>query len=376
MKKSKYTESQIAFVLKQAETGISVEEVCRKTGISEATFYNWKKKYGGLGVSELRKLHQLEEENAKLKQIVADLSLDKQMLQDVLKKKVLRSTQKRMAVEVLYEDYRVSIRRICSLIDFPRSMYYYKSRGKDNRALISRMRDIAMSRVRYGFRRIYVLLRREGWFVNHKRVYRLYCQEGLNLRMKRHKKSRAGDQRMERTEIKGINEYWSMDFVSDLLFNGKKFRALTIVDNYSRKCLAIKVGQSMKGTDVVNTLEKIHHNRGIIPKRIQVDNGPEFISKELDRWAWENKVTLDFSRPGRPTDNPFIESFNGSFRDECLNTNWFLSLQDAEDKIESYIREYNEFRPHSSLQDRTPQEVENEYILRNKIIDFSNNEWS
>jgi putative transposase len=194
--------------------------------------------------------------------------------------------------------------------------------------------------------------------------------------MKRHKKSRAGDQRMERTEIKGINEYWSMDFVSDLLFNGKKFRALTIVDNYSRKCLAIKVGQSMKGTDVVNTLEKIHHNRGIIPKRIQVDNGPEFISKELDRWAWENKVTLDFSRPGRPTDNPFIESFNGSFRDECLNTNWFLSLQDAEDKIESYIREYNEFRPHSSLQDRTPQEVENEYILRNKIIDFSNNEWS
>jgi putative transposase len=148
------------------------------------------------------------------------------------------------------------------------------------------------------------------------------------------------------------------------------------VDNYSRKCIAIKIGQSLKGTDVVNTLEDIHVNRGILPGRIQVDNGPEFISKELDHWAWENKVTLDFSRPGKPADNPFIESFNGSFRDQCLSTNWCLSLQEAEGKIESYIREYNEFRPHSSLQGRTPQEAENEYILETKKADFSNNAWS
>ena len=167
-----------------------------------------------------------------------------------------------------------------------------------------------------------------------------------------------------------------MDFVCDQLYNGKRFRALTIVDNYSRKCIAIKIGQSLKGMDVVNTLEDIHVNRGILPRRIQVDNGPEFISKELDHWAWENKVTLDFSRPGKPTDNPFIESFNGSFRDECLSTNWFLSLQEAEGKIESYIREYNEFRPHSSLQGETPQEAENEYILETKKADFSNNAWS
>jgi putative transposase len=149
-----------------------------------------------------------------------------------------------------------------------------------------------------------------------------------------------------------------MDFVADQLFDGKKFRALTIVDNYSRKCHAIEVGQSLKATDVVNVMNRISAEAGLLPERIQVDNGSEFISKEFDRWAYENHVTLDYSRPGRPTDNPFIESFNGSLRDECLNTNWFLSLEDARYKIESWRRDYNEYRPHSSLQGLTPDQVE------------------
>ncbi len=147
-----------------------------------------------------------------------------------------------------------------------------------------------------------------------------------------------------------------MDFVSDALFEGRKFRALTIVDNFSRECLAIVAGQSQKGVDVVMALEKIQAERAIVPQRIQTDNGSEFISKEVDRWAYENNVTLDYSRRGKPTDNPFIESFNGSFRDECLNAHWFLSLQDATKKIEAWRREYNEFRPHSSLDDKTPAE--------------------
>ena len=174
-----------------------------------------------------------------------------------------------------------------------------------------------MVRVRYGFWRIFTLLRREGWQDNHKRVHRLYQLEGLNLRTKRNRLSRAGAHRIERTEVNTVNKCWSMDFVSDQLFNGRRFRALTIVDNFSRKCHAIEVGQSLKGTDVVNIVNKITSEAGILPERIQVDNGSEFISKELDRWAYENRVTLDYSRPGKPTDNPFIESFNGSFRDEC-----------------------------------------------------------
>ncbi|GGF29012.1 hypothetical protein GCM10011383_45920 [Hymenobacter cavernae] len=148
-----------------------------------------------------------------------------------------------------------------------------------------------------------------------------------------------------------------MDFVVDNLFDGRKIRALTIVDNFSRQCLAIHVGQSLKGEDVVAVMTRLQQELGLVPERIQVDNGSEFISKALDRWAYDQHVTLDFSRPGKPTDNPYIESFNGSFRDECLNVHWFLSLADAQEKIEHWRQEYNGFRPHSSLQNLTPDEV-------------------
>ena len=155
-----------------------------------------------------------------------------------------------------------------------------------------------------------------------------------------------------------------MDFVADQLFDGIRFRALTIVDNYSRKCLAIHPQQSIKGSDVVEVMEQTFLDKEIIPERIQVDNESEFISKALDKWAYENNVTLDFFRPGKPTDNPFIESFNGSFRDECLNTNCFLSLEDAREKIGQWRVEYNQFRPHSSLGGKTPHVVFEECNMR------------
>lgn len=145
-----------------------------------------------------------------------------------------------------------------------------------------------------------------------------------------------------------------MDIVQDQLFDGRKFRCLTVVDNFSRYCHAIRVGKSIRGIDVVEVMEALKKRNGLVPERIQVDNGSEFISKDFDKWAYENKVVLDYSRPGTPTDNPFIESFNGSFRDECLNTHWFLSLEDAYEKINAWISEYNHFRPHSSLNDQTP----------------------
>lgn len=200
-----------------------------------------------------------------------------------------------------------------------------------------------------------MLLRREGWNVNRKRVYRLYREEGLNLRAKRPKRRVAAAARIGRPEITGLNDCWSMDFVSDTLADGRRYRALTIVDNFSRECLGIKADQSVTGQHVVALLERICFYRGA-PRTIRVDNGPEFISKALDQWAYENEVTLDFSRPGKPADNAFIESFNGSFRDECLNANWFESLTDAKAKIDAWRKEYNEFRPHSSLGDLTPRD--------------------
>jgi putative transposase len=147
-----------------------------------------------------------------------------------------------------------------------------------------------------------------------------------------------------------------MDFVSDSLFNGRRFRALTLVENFSRECLAIRAEPRLYGSDVAEILDQVVEEKGK-PSRIFLDNGPEFISKALDLWAYQARITLDFSRPGKPTDNAYIESFNGSFRDECLNTHWFLSMNDARAKIESWRREYNEFRPHSSLGERTPSEV-------------------
>jgi putative transposase len=231
--------------------------------------------------------------------------------------------------------------------------YYRHSRPLQDAPLIKRMREIAEVRVRYGMRRIYVLLRREGWSVNHKRVHRLYVQAGLNLRTKRPRRRKAAAMRLDRPLLTGPNQLWSMDFVSDALFDGRRFRALTIVDNFTRECLAIEVAQNLRGEEVVAVLEKLRLSRGV-PARIQVDNGPEFISMTLDRFAYDQGITLDYSRPGKPTDNPFIESFNGSFRDECLNTHWFLSLEDAREKVETWRYDYNHFRPHSSLENSTP----------------------
>ena len=218
-----------------------------------------------------------------------------------------------------------------------------------------RIREIAKDRVRFGYRRIHIMLQREGWHVNHKCVYRIYREEGLNLRVKGRRK-KVGMPRMPESGMPvRVNECWAMDFVSDQLYNGKRFRSLTLLDVFSRECLAIHAEQRITGENVASVLDGIVAERGC-PERIKVDNGPEFISNALDAWAYFNGVVLDFSRPGKPTDNPHIESFNGIFRNECLNVNWFMSLPDAKNKIERWKIDYNEFRPHSALTYLTPSE--------------------
>jgi putative transposase len=259
----------------------------------------------------------------------------------------------------IVDHYQVPRRRACRCVGLNHSSYYYKPHRRDESLLKVRIRDIAHARVRYGFKRIFTLLRREGFADNHKRVYRIYKAEGLNLRTKRPRRNRSGAHRLERLDTQSINKVWSMDFVQDALFNGERFRVLTVVDNCSKICHGLRVGKSLKGYDVVNELSRICLVEGCYPQRIQCDNGSEFISKEVDLWAYENGIVMDFSRPGKPTDNPYVESFNGKFRDECLSVNWFLSLEDAEEKIEQYRWEYNHFRPHSSLNDLTPKEFVN-----------------
>lgn len=253
------------------------------------------------------------------------------------------------------ERFRASQRKACQLIGLSRSSWCYRSVARDSSALSMRIKEITDTRPHYGYQRVYVMLRREGWRDNHKRVYRLYQEMGLSLRLKRPRRNKSAHARQPQTMAQCANHIWSMDFVADNLFDGRKLRALTVVDQYTRECLAIEVSQRLTGDDVVNVMRSICFRRGN-PQVIKTDNGSEFISKALDKWAYEHQVTLDFSRPGKPTDNAFIESFNGRFRQECLNTHWFLSLDDAKSKIEAWRREYNESRPHSSLDWMTPSE--------------------
>jgi putative transposase len=258
-------------------------------------------------------------------------------------------------IDELRDRYRASLTQTCALLKMSRSLYAYKSVARDASALIMRIKEIAATRVHYGYRRVHVMLRREGWQDNVKRVYRLYQGEGLSLRLKRPKRNKSARLRQPKHLVSAMNQIWSMDFVADALFDGRRLRALTVVDNYTRESLAIDVGQSLKGEDVVNTLNRIAAERGL-PATIKVDNGSEFISKVMDKWAYERGIELDFSRPGKPTDNAKVESFNGRLRQECLNAHWFLSLDDARDKIEDWRRYYNETRPHSALQWATPAE--------------------
>ncbi len=228
--------------------------------------------------------------------------------------------------------------------------------------LTQRIKDIAATRVRYGYRRIHVMLRREGFVINHKRTYRLYCKTGLQLRNKTPKRRVKAKVRENQVIATNKNDCWSMDFMSDNLFTGERIRVLTVIDNFTKVSPVIDVKSSYKGIDVVNSLKKATAIYGL-PKVIKVDNGPEFICKELDLWAYSNKVELDYSRPGKPTDNAFIESFNGKVRSECLNQHWFLNLQDAKAKLDSWRDDYNHNRPHSSIGYQSPEEFAKSCVL-------------
>ena len=268
-------------------------------------------------------------------------------------------------VGALRERFGASQRRICQTLRFNRKSVQYKPKCNPlNHVLRERIKELAAARVRYGYRRIHVLLRREGWHVNAKRVARLYTQEGLNLRAKGPKRRRRSAAQRVRLAPTGPNQVWSMDFMHDTLKGEprRKFRLLNVVDVFTRECLAMQVASEFKAADVVRTLDRVILQRGA-PTAIRCDQGTEFTAEALDQWAFNNRIELDFSRPGKPTDNAFVESFNASVRKELLNTSWFDTLEDARRAAREWRREYNEVRPHRSLANLTPKA----YALSAKI---------
>jgi putative transposase len=268
----------------------------------------------------------------------------------------VKPAQQRERVGYLTRTFGVAIRRACEVIKLNRATYYCKSKaGPLNTLLRERIKAIAVARVRYGYRRIGVLLRREGFAVNDKRVYRLYAAEGLSLRAKLPHRRRAAIPRSQRFVPEAVNEVWSMDFMHDRLADNRPYRLLTIVDIYSRECVALEAAPRFCSDDVVAVLQRACRERGS-PKFLRCDNGTEFVAKPLDQWAFWNKIGLDFSRPGKPTDNAFIESFNGGVRRELLNPSYFETIDQARTAARVWRDEYNEVRPHSMLANKTPKE--------------------
>jgi len=253
------------------------------------------------------------------------------------------------------DQFQISCVRACRLGGLSRAGWYKKSKAKDQTVLRMRIREIALSRPRFGCQRIHILLRREGWKVNHKRVHRLYRLEGLQVRMRMRRRKRLSLHRGPAPRPTSLGERWSMDFVHDQLANRQAFRVLTVVDNWSRESVLLEAGFRLTGESVAQALSRASVQRPL-PRSITVDHGTEFTSKALDQWAWEHGVQLDFTRPGKPTDNGLCESFNGRLRDECLNVNEFVSIEHARQRIEAWRVDYNEHRPHGALGHLTPSE--------------------
>lgn len=249
---------------------------------------------------------------------------------------------------------QMGVTRACGLVGISRSFLAYRSRREPLQGLRERIRAIAETKRRYGYRRIHVMLLREGWQINHKRTHRLYREAGLQVRRRNRKRIIHGE-RTPLSRARKPNESWSMDFVSDALADGRRVRCLTLVDDFTKECLATVVDSSIIGARVALELDGVIARRSQ-PISISVDNGPEFAGKALDEWAYRRGIRLRFIRPGKPIENAYVESFNGKLRDECLNEHWFTSLAEARALIEAWRREYNQERPHSSIGNATPAE--------------------
>lgn len=273
----------------------------------------------------------------------------------------MRPAQQRAAVAFVQERFGLSQRRACRLIGTARSTVRYQGRRRDDAALRGHLRELAAQRPRFGYRRLYVLLRRAGIRVNHKRIERLYREEGLAVRRRR-RRSLTRLLRGRPPAPQGANQQWALDFLHDTVASGRTIRLLSVIDVFTREALALEVDTSLPGSRVVRVLERLGSERPL-PTQLVLDNGPELISRVLEQWAHDHTVMLHFIDPGKPMQNAHCESFHSRLRDECLNEHWFLGLTDARQIVEEWRQDYNRDRPHSALGYQTPVEFAQGAIL-------------
>ncbi|WP_149774779.1 IS3 family transposase [Ruegeria intermedia] len=351
---------EIVTKLRQVEVlvgqGMARVDAIREVRITEQTYYRWRKQYGGMGTDQLRELKRLQKENERLRKAVSDLTLDKLILAEAAKGKLLSPAHRRACIELVRNELGVSERRACRVLRQHRSTQRKLPRGRaDEERLVADMIELARQYGRYGYRRIAALLRDAGWHVNDKRVERLWRREGLKVPSRQPRKGRLwlNDGSCIRLRPEYRNHVWSYDFVHCRTDDGKAFRTLNILDEYSRECLAIKVKRKLNSTDVIDALSDLFILRGV-PACIRSDNGPEFVAQAARDWISAVGARTAYIEPGSPWENGYCESFNARFRDELLDGEIFYTLREAQILIEQWKRHYNTKRPHSALGYRPP----------------------
>ncbi|MFB9115262.1 IS3 family transposase [Xanthomonas arboricola pv. corylina] len=349
--KKRFSEEQIIGFLREAEAGMAVKDLCRRHGFSEASYYLWRSKFGGMSVPDAKRLKDLEAENTRLKKLLAEQVFENDLIKDALRKKLVSAPARRALVRDLH-DRGLSERRALAVMCMSASALRYTPAQDRNVELRKRIVELAHRHKRYGVGMIYLKLRQEGWLVNYKRVERLYQQAQLQVRRRKRKKVPFGE-RQPLLRPQAANQVWSMDFVFDRTGEGRVLKCLTIADDATHEAVAIEVKRAISGHGVSRVLDRLALSRGL-PAVIRTDNGKEFCGKAMVTWAHERGVQLRLIQPGKPNQNAYIESFNGRLRDECLNEHWFPSLLHARTIIETWRREYNEERPKKVLGGLTP----------------------
>ncbi|TQF65115.1 IS3 family transposase [Micrococcus sp. R8502A1] len=359
--RKRHTPEQVVRKLGQADRmladGQDVAAVCRELGVSEQTYYRWRNQYGGLKAEDAKRLKELEKQNATLKRLLAEAELEKAALKELAGGKLLSPDRRRAAVDHLKRKLRVSERMACRLVGLSRSAYRRPLKGDTvadpDRALREWLRAWAKDHPRYGYRRAYHDARAEGWVVNHKKIQRLWRDEGLRVPQRRRRK-RVGSSTVDAPTADAPNVVWAVDFQFDADEHGRPIKICSIVDEHTRECIGGLVERSIAADRLTAHLEDLVAARGA-PAVLRSDNGPEFISEAMADWAG-TRTGLSYIPPGSPWRNGYVESFNSRIRDECLNINSFYSLLHAQVIIGDWKDEYNHHRRHSSLGYLTPAE--------------------
>ncbi|MEA9564473.1 MULTISPECIES: IS3 family transposase [unclassified Xanthomonas] len=366
--KKRFSEEQIIGFLREAEASVAIKDLCRRNGFSEASYYLWRSKFGGMSVPDAKRLKDLEAENTRLKKLLAEQLFENDLIKDAMRKKLVSAPARRTLVRE-WIDRGASERHALAVIGMSASALRYRQREDRNVELRERIGALAHHHRRYGVEMIYLKLRQEGRLVNYKRVERLYREQQLQVRCRKRKKVPVGE-RQPLLRPARANQVWSMDFVFDRTAEGRVIKCLVIVDDATHEAVTIEVERAISGHGVTRVLDRLALSRGL-PQVIRTDNGKEFCGNAIVVWAHARGVQLRLIQPGKPNQNAYVESFNGRLRDECLNEHWFPTLLHARTEIERWRREYNEERPKKAIGGMTPatyaQHLANTHIINSGL---------